>query len=281
MAGISVIAVGTAPAAASTYWFGPNLSAGFVAPGQTARHCTAFVNGDELTGPIAASGHAGTANQVITTVSTDIYRKASDGLVYYCATFRNDSGTTASLGAAIRVYASLTEPNHSTDLGWMAPGATVRKCWTFNNRSDVGPIVAGALPDHYGVAMETVSTDMENRAGYGWVYCATFRNTSTTQSTNALATVNGGLHNGVGFNPPPYMGYLEPGETGQHCWRHRDQTKRTVAVNAAARQTNVRLTTVSTDSEYRAGYGQVFCATIRNDSSRGSDVDLRILAFDH
>jgi hypothetical protein len=76
----------------------------------------------------------------------------------------------------------------------------------------------------------------------------------------------------VGYSA--YVGYLGAGVTGRYCfhWSHANQGA--VAVSAGARTFNVIVTTVSTDLENRLNYGWTYCATIRNASSVGSDVDL-------
>jgi len=75
-----------------------------------------------------------------------------------------------------------------------------------------------------------------------------------------------------------YAGYLASGATARYCfhWNHANQGA--VAVSAAARTFNVILTTVSTDLENRSGYGWTYCATIRNTSGPGTDVDVHAKA---
>jgi hypothetical protein len=71
-----------------------------------------------------------------------------------------------------------------------------------------------------------------------------------------------------------YAGYLNAGATGRYCFHFGHANRGAVAVSAAARTYNVILTTVSTDLENRLNYGWTYCATIRNSSAAGTDVDV-------
>lgn len=75
-----------------------------------------------------------------------------------------------------------------------------------------------------------------------------------------------------------YAGYLASGATGRYCFHFSHANQGALAVSASARTFNVILTTVSTDLENRAGYGWTYCATIRNTSGPGSDVDVHAKA---
>jgi len=75
------------------------------------------------------------------------------------------SGDAKAASAAVTYYA-----------GYLAAGATTRYCFHFGHANQ-GAVAVSAAARTFNVVLATVSTDLENRAGYGWTYCATISNT--------------------------------------------------------------------------------------------------------
>jgi len=154
------------------------------------------------------------------------------------------------------------------DVGYLAAGATKRYCFNFNNHSQVGPVIASGTANNYNVIITVVSTDLEYRANYGWVYCATLRNASSSGSLVKLAA-RASLHATVSWTA---RRYLAAGSSLTSCYPTTNfLTDGPPAFSAAAETANVVLTTVSTGFQTVGLFSNnYYCATIRNSSSSNS-----------
>jgi hypothetical protein len=260
---VPVISLSTAGAA-------DDFDAGYLAGGAHGYYCFTFMyQGSPVNaGAVAVSATASMYGVIMTVLSTDLTYVSGLGGWEYCASVQNSSAAGSELTISAR--ASLSGSAAFNEGGELAGGATGRYCFHYNY-ADLGPVVASAVSAEDNVTLRTMSTDLEYRSTSGWVYCATIMNLSGRSAGFALQTMSG-LASVSSFDG--YVGYLAAGASGRWCFNAPASAVPAVAI-AAASAPNTVLTTISTDRENRAGYGLVYCATIRNSSSTGTGVTLQ------
>lgn len=191
----------------------------------------------------------------------------------YCVTTVNRS--TAATTYILYAHGDLKGDSLNLPVGSISPNTTSRYCFHFASHVYDGPVVVSATYDPSGApaTLRTLSTDLEYRSTIGWVYCATILNVGGFDQPASSITLHAraGLQDQSYFNG--YVGYLATGQSGRYCF-NAPQYSVPVAVVGQATSANAILTTLSTDREDRAGYGYVYCATIRNSSSTGTGVIL-------
>jgi hypothetical protein len=246
-----------------------DFDAGYLAGGATGYYCFTFMyQGSPVNaGAVAVSATASKYGVIMTVLSTDLTYVSGLGGWEYCTSVQNSS--TAGSEVTVSARASLSGSAEFNEGGELAAGATGRYCFHYDY-ANLGPMVASAASDEDNVTLRTMSADLEYRSASGWVYCATIRNLSGRSAGFALQTM-AGLASVSSFDG--YVGYLPAGTSGRWCF-NAPASAVPVVVIAAASAPNTVLTTMSTDRENRAGYGLVYCATIRNSSLSGTGVTL-------
>lgn len=168
-----------------------DLPAGSLPAKASRRYCFHLGN-HAYDGPVVVSAADSSASPVqLATLATDLEYRINVGWVY-CATIGNVTARPSS-SITLHIRAGLQDQSYFYGyVGYLTPGQSGRYC--FNAPEYSLPVAAVGRASSPNAILTTVSTDREDRVGYGFVYCATIKNSSavgtgvTLDGRDGLAT---------------------------------------------------------------------------------------------